>query len=62
MMTMPRPSSIIGFATYKGRYVCRDPYCVKMIELRNDLITRIIKNMPGNMPHCDFCREHLNHP
>jgi hypothetical protein len=48
--------------THSGRYVCRDPYCLKMMEIRHDVIDRIVKATGFDMQYCDFCQEHLNHP
>jgi hypothetical protein len=59
MMTVPRAAPIVGFFTQKGRFVCRDPYCVKMIEAKGDMITRIIKITSWDHAHCDFCQETL---
>lgn len=53
-------SPIIGFMTYKGHYVCRDPYCVKMISAKGDMITRVIKATHWDHSWCDFCQGHLS--
>jgi hypothetical protein len=61
IMTMTFAPRIIGFYTTKGRQVCRDTYCVKMIEARGDKIETIVKQVAWDHGHCDFCGMNMNH-
>lgn len=58
MMTAS-PPRIVGFETYLKRYICRDPYCLKMMEVRGDSIVRIVRHVLWNRVRCDMCKEPL---